>query len=218
MIGTHRKTRQTRASGERKGANFGDAIGDHVQPHFPFGKSDNPSLSFIEKNPVLAAVGWVRGTHRNTHQARAAIECAIADGCDAVGDGHARQTGAAMERTVTDGCDAVGDGDARQTGAAMERAIADGGDIGDNVHSHFPCGKSDERGPSFIEKNPVYAAVGWVRGTHRNTHQARAAIERAIADFGDAIGDNVYPRFPCGKSDDGGLSFIEKNSGFAAVV
>ena len=50
----------------------------------------------------------------------------VADGGDAAGEGHARQTSAIIERPVADGGDAVGDRDARQSTTASERRVADG--------------------------------------------------------------------------------------------
>ena len=52
----------------------------------------------------------------------------VADGGDAAGEGHVRQTTAPLERTVADGSYAVGDRHARQTSAITERPVADGGD------------------------------------------------------------------------------------------
>ncbi len=49
--------------------------------------------------------GW-----NNCRQSIAAIKRPVADGADAVGDGHARQSSAAIKRPAADGGDAVGDG------------------------------------------------------------------------------------------------------------
>ena len=52
----------------------------------------------------------------------------MADGGDAAGEGHARQTSAPIERPVADVGEAAGEGHARQTIAIIERLVADGGD------------------------------------------------------------------------------------------
>ena len=61
-------------------------------------------------------------------QSVAVTERRIADGGDAVGDGHAGQAVAVRERQIGDSGDAVGDGHAGQAGAGTERRIPDGGD------------------------------------------------------------------------------------------
>ena len=56
------------------------------------------------------------------------MERIVADGGDAAGEGHARQSTAPIERPNADLGDAIGDRDARQSTARFERIVADGGD------------------------------------------------------------------------------------------
>ena len=55
----------------------------------------------------------------NPGQPAAAIECAVADGGDGVGDGDRGQPAAARECVVADGCDGVGDGHRGQASAVI---------------------------------------------------------------------------------------------------
>ncbi len=113
----------------------------------------------------------------------AGIEHGVSDTGKGVGHRDAAQVGAVLKGPDPNRGDVGGDGDTGKFDAAGERVVRNGGHAaGDRIAASSATRILQERGLSFVEQDPLHAAIDRVGRIHREGSNASAVIERVVSD------------------------------------